>query len=231
MLLIFGVMAALYRLFKRRDWPLLMAILSGIILLLPSILSLAFPNENPSVVRTAGAIPMVAVLVGLGLYAVTRAAKELGGARWGMWLAAPLLALILVATTVINYQRYFVGYYHSYQSSSQNSSEMADAMRGFVATGGDLNHIVVHAWPYWVDTRALALLMGNPDWQNTNVVLDRVTDLERLRDDPAPQMYLLHPSDAKGLQILQETFPPGYAVRRPSPIPGHDFVLFLVPAR
>jgi hypothetical protein len=229
--LILGVMAALHRLFRRRDWPLLMAILSGIILLLPSILSLAFPGENPSVVRTAGAIPVVAVLVGLGLYGVTRAAKELGGTRWGVWLAVPLLALILTATTAINYQRYFVSYYHSYQLSSQNSSEMADAMRGFIATGGDLNHIVIHAWPYWVDTRALALLMGKPDWQNTNVVLDRVTDLERLRDDPAPQMYLLHPSDVKGLQVLQETFAQGYAVRRPSRIPGHDFVLFLVPAR
>ena len=76
-----------------------MAILSGIILLLPSILSLAFPGENPSVVRTAGAIPVVAVLVGLGLYVVTRAAKELGGTRWGVWLAVPLLALILTATT------------------------------------------------------------------------------------------------------------------------------------
>jgi hypothetical protein len=229
--LIFGVMAALYRLFRQRDWPLLMVILSGIILLLPSILSLAFPGENPSVARTAGAIPVVAVLVGLGWYGATRAAKELGGTRWGVWLAAPLLALTLMATTAINYQRYFVGYYHSYQLSSQNSSEMADAMRGFIATGGDLQHIVIHAWPYWVDTRALALLMGNPDWQNTNVVLDRVTDLERLRDDPAPQMYLLHPSDVKGLQILQETFAQGYAVRRPSRIPGHDFVLFLVPAR
>ena len=104
-------------------------------------------------------------------------------------------------------------------------------MRGFIATGGDLQHIVIHAWPYWVDTRALALLMGNPNWQNTNVVLDRVADLERLRDDPAPQMYLLHPSDVKGLQILQETFAQGYAVRRQSRIPGHDFILFLVPAR
>ncbi len=229
--LIFGVMAALHRLFRRRDWPLRMAILSGIILLLPSILSVAFPGENPSVARTAGAIPVVAVLVGLGLYVVTRIAKELGGTRWGMWLAVSLLALILTATTLINYQRYFVGFYHSYQLSSQNSSEMADAMRGFIATGGDLQHIVIHAWPYWVDTRALALLMGKPDWQNTNVVLDRVADLERLRDDPAPQMYLLHPSDAKGLQILQETFAQGYAVQRPSRIPDHNFILFLVPAR
>jgi len=229
--LVLGVMAALYRLFKQRDWPLLMAILSGVILLLPSILSLAFPGENPSVVRTAGAIPVVAVLVGLGLYVVTRAAKELGKTRWGMWLAVPLLALVLTATTLINYRRYFVGYYHSYQLSSQNSSEMADAMRDFIATGGDLSHIVIHAWPHWVDTRALALLMGNPDWQNTNVVLNRVTDLSRLRDDPAPQMYLLHPSDGNGLQILQETFPQGHAVRQPSRIAGHDFVLFLVPPR
>ena len=229
--LVLGVMAALYRLFRQRDWPLLMAFLAGFILLLPSILSVAFPGENPSVVRTAGAIPAVAVLVGLGLQAVTRAAKAVGGARWGMWLAVPLLALVLTATTLINYRRYFVDYYHSYQLSSQNSTEMAQAMRDFIAGGGDLSHIVIHAWPYWVDTRALAILMGKPDWQSTNVVLDRVTDLQRLRDDPAPQMYLLHPSDEKGLQILEETFPQGHTVRKVSQIPGHDFVLFFVPRR
>jgi 4-amino-4-deoxy-L-arabinose transferase-like glycosyltransferase len=229
--LVLGVMAALYRLFKRRDWPLLMAILAGVTLLLPSILSVAFPGENPSVVRTAGAIPIVAALVGLGLYVVARAAKEMVGTRWGMWLAVPLLALILAATTLINYRRYFVDYYHSYQLSSQNSTEMAQAMRDFIASGGDLSHIVIHAWPYWVDTRALAILMGKPDWQNTNVVLDRVTDLERMRDDPAPQMYLLHPSDAQSLQILKETFPQGNTVRKVSQIPGHDFILFLVPRR
>jgi len=236
-LFLFGVMAALYRSFglkatsKQRDWPLLMAILSGIVLLVPSILSVAFPKENPSAVRTAGAIPVVAVLVGLGLYVVTRAAKQFGGARWGKWLAAPLLAVLLTATTVINYQRYFVDYLRSYQLSSQNSSEMAEAMRGFIATGGDLKHIVIHAWPYWVDTRALALLMNDPGWQDTNVVIDKVNDLARMHGDPAPQLYLLHPNDQAGVAVLENAFPQGYVTTYHSRIPGHDFLLFHVPAR
>ena len=225
--LLLGVMAALYRLFKRRDWPLLMAILCGVVLLAPSILSVAFPKENPSVVRTAGAIPVVAVIVGLGFNVVTQSAKRVGG----RWLAAPLLAALLTTTTVINYQRYFRDYDRSYQLSSQNSSEMAEAMRGFIVTGGDLKHIVIRAWPYWVDTRALALLMGDISWQDTNVVIDKVNDLARLRDDPAPQMYLLHPDDQQGLGVLKATFPQGYLTRYRSRIPGHDFVLFHVPAR
>lgn len=235
--LLLGVLAALYRLFgkrvsgQRRDWPLLMAIGSGVILLLPSILSLAFPNENPSVVRTAGAIPVVAVLAAMGVYAAAQAVKALGGAQWGPWLAALLLAVVLAATTQLNYQRYFVSYLASYQMASQNSSEMAESMRGFIATGGDLEHITVRAWPHWVDTRALALIMGDPSWQNTNVVIDRIDELTRQRDDPAPQMYLLHRNDKDGLALLRKTFPLGYAVQHRSPIPGHDYVLFLVPAR
>ena len=225
--LLLGVMAALYRLFKRRDWPLLMAILCGIVLLAPSILSVAFPKENPSAVRTAGAIPVVAVMVGLGFYVVTQAAKRFGG----KWLAVPLLAVLLAMTMVINYQRYFRDYFHSYQLSSQNSSEMAEAMRGFIVTGGDLKHIVIRAWPYWVDTRALALLMNDISWQDTNVVIDKVNDLARLRDDPAPQMYLLHLDDQQGLAVLRTTFPQGYPTRYRSLVPGHDFVLFHVPAR
>jgi hypothetical protein len=226
-ILVLGVMAALYRLVKNRDWPLLMAILSSIVLLVPSILSVAFPKENPSVARTAGTIPVVAVMVGLGFYVVARAAKQLGG----KWLAVPLLALLLTATTVINYQRYFRDYLYSYQLSSQNSSEMAEAMRGFIITGGDLQHIVIRAYPYWVDTRALALLMNDISWQDTNVVIDKVNDLARMRNDPAPQMYLLHPDDKDGLAVLQSTFPQGYLTRYLSHIPGHDFLLFHVPAR
>ena len=225
-----GVLAALYRLVKHRDWPLLMVMSAGFVLLFPSILSLAFPNENPSVVRAAGAIPVAAVLVALGMYATMWAVIALGGARW-KWLAAPLVALALVATMRLNYQRYFVSYLQSYQLSSQNSSEMAEAMRGFIATGGDLKHITIRAWPHWVDTRALALIVGDVSWQNTNVVIDRINDLTRLRDDPLPQMYILHVSDKDGLALLHKTFPSGYVTRHRSPIPGHDFILFLVPAR
>ena len=235
-LLLFGVMAALYRLFskaaaRQRDWQLLMMILCGVIFLFPSILSVAFPKENPSVVRTAGAIPVVSVLVGLALHTITRAAKELGGARWGKWLAAPLLVALLATTTVINYQRYFNDYLYSYQLSSKNSTEMAQAMNSFIAFGGDLKHIVIHAYPHWVDTRALALLMDDVTWQDTNVVIDRVDDLARMRNDRASQMYLLHPEDQAGLGVLKNAFPQGYVLRYQSRIPGHDFLLFHVPAR
>ena len=226
-----GVMAALYRIIKHRDWPWLMAILSGIVLLIPSILSVAFPAENPSVVRTAGAIPVVAIIVGLGLNVIARAAQELGGTRWGRWSAIVILSIVLAATTAINYRRYFDEYYHSYQLSSQNSSEMAEAMRGFIATGGDLQHIVIRAWPHWVDTRALALLMNDVHWQDTNVVIDKVNDLARMRNDPAPQLYLLHQEDLASVGVLKQAFPQGYLTRYPSTIPGHDFLLFHVPGK
>jgi hypothetical protein len=108
---------------------------------------------------------------------------------------------------------------------------MAEAMRGFLATGGDLQHIIIRAYPHWVDTRALALLMDDISWQDTNVVIDRVNDLARLRNDPAPQMYLLHLDDKGGLAVLQKTFPQGYLTQYYSRIPGHDFMLFHVPAR
>ncbi len=226
-----GVLAALWRIVKHRDWLWLMAILAGVVLLVPSILSIAFPNENPSVVRTAGAIPVVAVLVGLGMSVLARAARKLGGARWGRGLAVVMVAILLAATTTLNYQRYFDEYYPSYQLSSQNSSEMADAMRAFIALGGDLEHIVIRAWPHWVDTRALALLMDDVRWQDTNVVINQVNDLARLRDDPAPQLYLLHREDQEGAGVLIKTFPQGYLALYPSRIPGHDFVLFHVPGR
>ena len=57
-LFIFGVAFLLLRLILRRDRVVGLLLLAVPILLLPSILSFAFPDENPSVVRAGGAKPL-----------------------------------------------------------------------------------------------------------------------------------------------------------------------------
>jgi len=107
---------------------------------------------------------------------------------------------------------------------------MVEAMRGLSPRAGDLKHIVIRAWPHWVDTRALALMMN-----------DRVGKHKRRHrphqrfDSPArrPAAADVHFARARhgwpGARA--KTFPDGYVTRHRSPIPGRDFVLFLVPAR
>ena len=62
-LLVAGVAAAVGLSLKARNpWPALV-LAAGVVMLLPSALSIAFPRENPSVVRSGGALPMLMIVM------------------------------------------------------------------------------------------------------------------------------------------------------------------------
>ena len=60
-----GIILLAVRYIRRRNWLDLFLILSIPLLMLPSILSLAFPSENPTLNRTAGALVPVFLIIGL----------------------------------------------------------------------------------------------------------------------------------------------------------------------
>jgi hypothetical protein len=62
-----GILLLLVRYIRQRNWSDLFLILSIPLLMLPSILSLAFPSENPALNRSAGAFIPVFVVVAIAL--------------------------------------------------------------------------------------------------------------------------------------------------------------------
>ncbi len=62
-----GLLLITLRYVMKRYWQDLLLILSIPVLMLPSILSLAFPNENPALNRTAGALVPTFIVVGISL--------------------------------------------------------------------------------------------------------------------------------------------------------------------
>lgn len=66
-LFLFGVLLGIIRYIRQRHWVDFFMLLSIPLLLMPSILSLAFPLENPSLNRTGGAIIPAFLFVGLAL--------------------------------------------------------------------------------------------------------------------------------------------------------------------
>ena len=62
-----GVILLFVRYVRRRTWQDLVLLLSVPLLMLPSILSLAFPDENPALNRAAGAIVPVFVIIAIAL--------------------------------------------------------------------------------------------------------------------------------------------------------------------
>ena len=66
-LYLLGVVVLIYRYIRQRTWQDLVLLISVPLLLMPSILSLAFPEENPALNRTAGAAIPIFVISAIAL--------------------------------------------------------------------------------------------------------------------------------------------------------------------
>jgi hypothetical protein len=227
-LFVLGVAYALYRLLRHREtaYGYVLAVVVG--LLLPSALALAFPIENPSVVRAGGAIPFVCLLIALPLAQLGGALKRAFGA-WGVGFATVAIVGLVLVSAQLNYTRYFVLFDRQYRQYSWNSSEMAATMLDWVRGGGSLDHAWVVAYPYWVDTRNVAINLGNIEWNN--VVWHVKQDLPDPSSDPAPRLFILSPEDKPNLQDLDELFPDGWVVEYQSRTPGKEYLAFYVPGK
>jgi hypothetical protein len=251
-LLLLGLVIMLWRGSILRDPIPPLLLISGVILLLPSALSLAYPMENPSAVRTGGAIPVVMLITAMPV----SLAIELGSRDWrsGWYLQREpdtilrnwrggLLILgalgLAVAAIGINYRRYFSDYWSQYQQNALNTTEVASAIRGFVESGGDPANAWIIAWPYWIDTRGVGIELGDPPWNNVILDLDELNDHVASSAPSAvaadgghrPRFYVLHPEDTRSLQRLHTLFPTGWSSLFMSDLPGRSFVLFYVPRR
>ncbi len=226
-LLILGLVVALWRGLRRRDEASGLLLVVGGLLVLPSALSLAFPSENPSVVRTGGAVPVVMVLAALPVgYGLACAHKCLR--RWrraGVWGLALALALSLI---LINRGRIFVDYYWQYVHYSHNASEIGDAIDGFVSSGGELDNAYVKAWPHWVDTRGVGIEAGHPGWDHGFL---EVETLDEHVDQARPRFYALNPKDLETLNRLKVLFPDGWLSVYYSHYPDKNFFTYYVPPR
>ncbi|MGB8644530.1 MAG: glycosyltransferase family 39 protein [Anaerolineae bacterium] len=226
-LFVLGVGYGLYRWLRYREkvYAYVLAVLVG--LLLPSALAIAFPIENPSVVRAGGAIPFVLLIVALPLSRLVRALRNIPG-RLGWALAGVAILALLAVSVQLNYTRYFVKFDEQYRSNSWNSSEMAATMLDFVQHGGKIDHAWVVAFPYWVDTRNVAINIGNIEWDN---VLWHVKEMPDPSHDPAPRLYILSVQDQENLQALESIFPQGVMSVYPSRTSGKEYIGFYVPPR
>jgi hypothetical protein len=235
-LLVLGLVVVLWRGLRRRDPIAPLLVVAGVILLLPSALSLAYPIENPSVVRTGGAIPAVMVIAALPLgltlernSLAPRTASPASEATlpgWRRGLVASGALILVIAVTVINYQRYFSDYWRQYQRYALNTTEIASALQGFIESGGSPDNAWIVAWPYWIDTRGAGIELGDPTWNN--VILDP-EELDTHADQPRPRFYVLYWQDYKTLEHLQTLFPRGWSHLYASESHHGDFVLYYVP--
>jgi hypothetical protein len=219
-----GLLLVVLRYLKRRHWLDLFLLLSIPMLLMPSILSLAFPNENPILNRTSGALVPVFVITGLaldGLLAGFKAHQPAWAGRLGWGLALLLLAW----SAFNNYDLVFNQYQRSYQLSAWNTGEMGQVVKDFGALFGQTETAWVVAFPYWVDTRLVGINAGEP----TRDLAIWPESFAATQEDPRPKLFLVKPEDTAGLEQLQQLYPQGSLSVYDSDIPDRDFYIFLVP--
>jgi hypothetical protein len=224
-LFVLGVAFVLWRLLFRGDRRGAYLLLSLFVLLLPSALSLAFPEENPSVVRAAGAIPVVALLAALPVHVLIEALGDAVGPG-SRWRTLVLLVALFATTAALTYGWYFGEYAWQYRRAAWNTTELGHVARAFADSVGDLDHVYHVPYPWWAHTPNIGINAGDVTWNNAVSDLD---DLQRHVTDRELKLYLLHVDDLGARNALQFTFPMGRLQRYQSAVPGQDFLIYSVP--
>lgn len=217
-----GALYAIYRLVRFREWAYGFVIAGLVIMQLPSSLSLAFPRENPSVVRAGGAIPFVFILIALPIVWLVRSLRESSGRL----VAATVILLTFAFIARTNYLRYFRDFDATYRQSSWNTTEVGAVVRGFMNSVGDAEHVYIMLWPHWIDTRNVAINMGRIGWDQT---LTSANAAEPMAGDPVNKLFILNPNDHDNLARLQEIFPDSQPRLYHSRTPTRDFIILYVP--
>ena len=220
-----GTVLIFIRYLKKRHWLDIFLILSVPLLMIPSILSLAFPSENPSLNRTAGAIIPVFILVGLALDGFLKGLEinlsEAWGKRWA-WI----IGLILLAwSSLHNYDLVFNQYYMQFRRSAWNTTEIGQTIRSFSESVGTPDSAWVVGSPHWVDTRLVGINAGYP-------TKDYAIWPEHFHDTltvEAPKMFIIRPEEEESLSMLREIYPEGWYRLYKSEMPTKDFYIFIVP--
>ena len=220
-----GVVLLIVRYLRKRDWLDIFWLVSIPLLMMPSILSLAFPAENPSLNRTGGAIVPVFLIVGLSLDGLMTGLESSLALPWGRRIALGLVAVFLILSIQQNYDLVFHQYKEQFDRSSWNTTELGAVIRQFADTIGSEDSAWVIPYPYWVDTRLVAFNAGVP-LKDYGLWADQ---LETTRDVPGNKLFLFKPEDDEALESLQELYPEGFLSLYKSEFEGKDFSIYLVP--
>jgi hypothetical protein len=230
-LFMLGVSLLFIRYFRERHWLDLFLLVSVPLLMLPSVLSLAFPNENPLLNRTGGAIIPVFLILGIALdglmSSITTRLTPGWNARSAGIIAAALAGLLVFLSAGQNYDLVFRQYTEQYAASDWNTSEMGALMADFAGFTGTTDTSFVIPYPYWVDTRLVGIEAGFPT-KDYALAPDKLADT---LSDPRMKLFMLKPEDQESLLELRSLYPNGVESTYHSKQPGKDFILYLSPPR
>jgi hypothetical protein len=205
----------------RNPWPAL-TLAAGVLMLVPSALSIAFPGENPSVVRTGGALPALMVVCAAGPAASLELLRAAGRPR--LYAGGLVAAALCVVVVGLNGRRVFVDYPAQYCPRAENASDIARELLAWEARGHERAGAWIVGYPHWVDSRAVGVWIGEIAFPNTVMGAGQVSLVDL---GGRPGWFALNSADLPSLRVLYARFPGGQERRvQGSRCAGRDFLVF-----
>ena len=219
--LFFGIIILLKELTYQSRWEILFLLVLIPLLMMPSILSLAFPRENPSLNRTSAAIIPVFIVSGYGFVNLFKRIYQNLKNRIMKILFFFLIAVLLIGACFLNYGLVFSDYSQQFLQKAWNTSEIGTVIKEFVANGGNPNLAFVIPYPYWVDTRLVGINAGYPD-KDYALQTEQIIDTRAL---PDPKILIVFPEDQKTIQEILNIYPAARVELFVSKQPGKNFII------
>jgi len=228
-LFLIGVVLVLVRYIRHRHWLDLFLLISIPLLLMPSILSLAFPGENPALNRAGGAYVPVFII---GALALDGLLTSFGPGKMRSVLLWVVTGILLFWSASQNFDLVFRQYHETFRQSSWNTSDMGKLIKEFEQTYGTTDTVWVVPFPHWVDTRLPGVWAGIPN-RDFAMLRENLTSTLELEE---PKLFIVKAdvenpdrNDEESVDILEIMYPNGQLRMFDSDVPGHDFWIFVVP--
>jgi hypothetical protein len=221
-----GTLLVLVRYIRQKSWLDLFLLVAVPFLMLPSILSLAFPEENPSLNRAGAAYIPIFVIAGIGLEGIFRIFYQNAVSRWGQVSAVLGIGLLIVFSGFANYGLVFDRFQNQFMAGAWNTSQIGRVIDSFANSIGNRDSAFVVPYPHWVDTRLVGINAGYPEkdyaiWPES---------FNQTLSDPGAKLFIINPQDQESLAALRAIYPTGQLSLIRGPYEGKDFLVFLIPA-
>lgn len=220
-LFVMGIALLILRYVRQRDWRDMLLLASIPILILPSVLSLAFPGENPALNRAGGASVAGIIVSALALDGL---AAGFGSGKRRQVMAWGFTGVLFIVSAFGNYNIVFNKFDENFRAGAWNTSEMGKVISQFREGYGQTDTVWIVPYPHWVDTRLPGVWAGIPNrdfalWQD---------NLEESLTYPAPKLFMFWNQDEETERLLRELYPDGVLNRYTSSFAGKDFYIFFV---
>ena len=245
-LFILGLVLLSVRYARGRDWRDLFLLVSIPLLIMPSVLALAFPLENPALNRAGGAAVTAILVSALALdglvSSVIRAAKSqrspgerrssdretvvASSARYRTrpFIGYGLAGILLAASALQNYDLVFRQFNEHYLLAVWNTSEMGNVIREFRDNYGQTDTVWIVPYWQWVDTRLPGMWIGIPD-RDFALWPEEFANTEKV---PGPKLFIFKSEDVETENALKLLYPNGKLSRYTLLTPGKDFMVLFV---